>query len=570
MAEFETHLSTRTMAEDTELLGRLQGALAHRYRIVRELGRGGTATVYLAEEPRHSRYIALKVLHPRLAATLGSQRFLREIKTTANLSHPHILPLFDSGEADGLLFYVMPYLDGESLRHRLKRERQLSLDDALTITAEVADALGFAHAHGVIHRDVKPENILVEAGHAVVSDFGIAKAILEAGGEALTNTGLAVGTPQYMSPEQAAGTSDLDARSDIYSLGCVAYEMLAGDPPFANTIPQAILARKAVESPSPLRYIRDTLPPHVEQAIARALARVPADRFRSMQQFSDALLHPGGFSKRAKPSGTDATRIDGPEPVPPLVLKPLLDELDAFGLSHPGNVQKVNQDHFLICSVARDMAVHQTTLPNSTRLPRRGERQLWMAIVADGTGRGGWGEEASRSTIEVLAQYMVHSMRSYHADSEAEERRYMKGLREALQQSQAYVAQQARETPSARGMGSSLIAWMGHWPRAYVLQVGQCHCFLLRGSELTRLSKEYSSGEDANDPLVYKADEVWGDVGLLCTDGLTRHVSEERIHERLSRMVSARQLCEDLLEDALAGGGTENITLVIARARLSS
>jgi len=272
-----------------DILERLKAALADRYAIEREIGAGGMATVYLAEDLKHHRKVAVKVLQPDLAVAIGAVRFLREIEIAATLTHPHILPLHDSGEADGFLFYVMPYIEGETLRGRIRRERQLGLEDALQITREVADGLSYAHGRGVVHRDIKPENILLASGHAVVADFGIARAITQAGRERLTETGLSVGTPAYMSPEQAMGEQDVDARSDIYSLGCVAYEMLAGDPPFAGTNPQAILARKTLESPPPLRTARDTVPEVVEQAILKALAKVPADRFATAQLFRDAL-----------------------------------------------------------------------------------------------------------------------------------------------------------------------------------------------------------------------------------------------------------------------------------------
>ena len=285
----------------TDQLDRLKTALADRYAIEREIGRGGMATVYLAEDLKHHRPVAVKVLHPDLAVAIGAARFLREIEIAAKLTHPHILPLHDSGEADGFLYYVMPYIEGETLRGRLRREGQLSLDDALQITREVADGLAHAHSLGVVHRDIKPENVLLASGHAVVADFGIARAITEAGGERLTETGLSLGTPAYKSPEQAMGKQDIDARSDIYSLGCVAYEMLAGDPPFAGTNPQAILARKTLESPPPLRTVRDTVPESVEQPILKALAKVPADRFATAAQLRDALAF-------TPPSGTVVVR----------------------------------------------------------------------------------------------------------------------------------------------------------------------------------------------------------------------------------------------------------------------
>ncbi|MGH7710781.1 MAG: serine/threonine-protein kinase, partial [Gemmatimonadaceae bacterium] len=222
---------------------RLSAALAGRYTIERELGAGGMATVYLAHDVRHDRQVAIKVLHEDLGATLGSDRFLAEIRTTAKLQHPHILPLLDSGEAAGLLFYVMPYVAGESLRDRLTREKQLPIEDAIRAASEVADALGAAHAHGIIHRDIKPENILLQRGHALVADFGIALAVQHAGGARLTQTGLSLGTPQYMAPEQAMGDKSVDHRADIYALGAVTYEMLVGDPPFTGSTVQAIVAK---------------------------------------------------------------------------------------------------------------------------------------------------------------------------------------------------------------------------------------------------------------------------------------------------------------------------------------
>ena len=275
------------------LLDRLQVALAERYRLEREIGRGGMATVFLAEDLKHRRPVALKVLSPDLAANLGTDRFLREIEIAARLAHPHILSLHDSGEADGLLYYVMPYVNGESLRGRLNRERQLPLDDALRISREVADALDYAHGHDVVHRDIKPENILFQAGHAVVSDFGIARAIRVAGVRRVTGSGIAVGTPGYMSPEQAGGGEQLDGRSDLYSLACVLYEMLAGDPPFTGWSAHAILARQAIEPVPRLRAVRDTVPAWLEQAVLTALAKTPADRFATAGDFIAALAQHG-------------------------------------------------------------------------------------------------------------------------------------------------------------------------------------------------------------------------------------------------------------------------------------
>ncbi len=276
-----------------EMTTRLADALADRYRIERELGQGGMATVYLAHDMRHDRKVALKVLRPELSAILGAERFLAEIKTTANLQHPHILSLFDSGEAAGLVFYVMPYVEGESLRDRLNRERQLPVDEAVRIAREVADALDYAHHQGVIHRDIKPENILLHGGHAQVADFGIALAASRSdSGSRMTETGMSLGTPHYMSPEQAMGEREITAKSDVYALGCVLYEMLAGEPPFTGPSAQAIIARVMTEEPRSLTLQRKTIPPHVEAAVVTALAKLPADRFASAAAFGEALAHP--------------------------------------------------------------------------------------------------------------------------------------------------------------------------------------------------------------------------------------------------------------------------------------
>jgi eukaryotic-like serine/threonine-protein kinase len=247
------------------------------------------ATVYLAHDRKHDRPVAVKVLRPELAASLGPARFLQEIKFAAGLAHPHILPLHDSGDADGFLYYVMPFVEGESLRDRLTQQQQLPLEEALQIARAIADALAYAHSHDVVHRDIKPENILFAAGHAVLSDFGIARAITAAGGERLTETGIALGTPAYMSPEQASGNTQLDARTDVYSLGCVLYEMLAGEPPFTGPTAQAILAKRLMEPPLELWRVREAVPHAVSQAVRRALARIPADRFATATQFAEAL-----------------------------------------------------------------------------------------------------------------------------------------------------------------------------------------------------------------------------------------------------------------------------------------
>jgi len=278
------------MADQSE---RVRASLAGRYAIERELGAGGMATVYLARDLKHDRLVALKVLRPELAAILGGERFLKEIRLTANLQHPHILGLHDSGDADGLIYYVMPYVEGESLRQRLVREHQLPIEDAIRIATAVAGALDYAHRHGVIHRDIKPENILLHDGSAMVADFGIALAASRSdGGSRLTETGMSVGTPQYMSPEQAMGEREITAKSDVYALGCVVYEMLSGEPPFTGPTAQAIVARVMTEQPRGLTLQRHSIPPHVEAAVNQALEKLPADRFASAAQFAEALTHP--------------------------------------------------------------------------------------------------------------------------------------------------------------------------------------------------------------------------------------------------------------------------------------
>ena len=272
-----------------DVLERLKAALADRYRIERELGSGGMATVYLAEDVRHERQVAIKVLRPELAASLGADRFLREIKITANLNHPHILPLLDSGEADSFLYYVMPYVEGESLRDRLDREKQLPINEALKIASEVADALGFAHEHNVIHRDIKPENILLEAKHAVVADFGVARAIVEAEQTQLTETGIAVGTPAYLSPEQSAGEREIDGRSDIYAVGCVLYEMLTGEPPFTGPTAENIVHKHLTAEPRPVTDGRPHVPGDVVATVAKSLEKAPADRYQTAEELEEAL-----------------------------------------------------------------------------------------------------------------------------------------------------------------------------------------------------------------------------------------------------------------------------------------
>jgi serine/threonine-protein kinase len=272
-----------------DVLGRLIEALAERYTINRELGSGGMATVYLAEDLKHARKVAVKVLRPELVAILGNERFLQEIQLTANLQHPNILALYDSGQADTFLYYVMPYVEGETLRDKLEREKQLDVKETIEIGKSVASALHYAHQHGVVHRDIKPENILLQSGQALVADFGIALAVSQAGGTRLTETGMSLGTPHYMSPEQAAGDRELDARSDVYSLAAMIYELLVGEPPHVGNSVQAIIGKILWEQPLPVSQTRTLVPTHVDQALLKALAKSPADRFATAEQFAAAL-----------------------------------------------------------------------------------------------------------------------------------------------------------------------------------------------------------------------------------------------------------------------------------------
>ncbi len=272
---------------------RLASALSDRYRIERELGQGGMATVYLALDLKHDRDVAIKVLKPELAAVLGAERFVTEIKTTAALQHPNILPLFDSGSADGFLYYVMPYVEGETLRGKLDRETQLGVDESVKLVSEVADALDYAHRHGVVHRDIKPENILIHDGRPMVADFGIALAVSAAAGGRITETGFSLGTPYYMSPEQATAEKHITNRSDIYSLGAVLYEMLTGEPPHTGSSAQQILMKIVTEYAAPVTRTRKSVPAHIAAALGEALERVPADRFATAKAFAEALANPG-------------------------------------------------------------------------------------------------------------------------------------------------------------------------------------------------------------------------------------------------------------------------------------
>jgi eukaryotic-like serine/threonine-protein kinase len=321
------------------MISSLRAALQDRYTIEREIGRGGMATVYLTRDVRHNRHVALKVLNPELGAVLGVERFLAEIEVTANLQHPNLLPLFDSGEANGLLFYVMPFVPGESLRARLDREKQLPVDEAVRITTAIAGALDYAHRHKVIHRDLKPENILMQEGQPLIADFGIALAVSNAGGERITQTGLSLGTPQYMSPEQATGDRVVDGRTDIYSLGAMAYEMLVGDPPHHASTSQAIIAKVLTERPTSVRSARPSVPPHVDAAIGRALEKLAADRFATAKEFGEALEGRGSpvTTTSYAPQREPPARASRLREIAPWSLVAVLGALLAWALFRPGD-----------------------------------------------------------------------------------------------------------------------------------------------------------------------------------------------------------------------------------------
>jgi tRNA A-37 threonylcarbamoyl transferase component Bud32 len=374
----------------TDPVARLSTALSGRYTVERDVGAGGMATVYVAHDVRHDRRVALKVLRPELAAVLGAERFLAEIKTTAHLQHPHILSLFDSGEADGLVFYVMPFVEGESLRDRLQREHQMPIEDALRIAREVGDALHYAHGHGVIHRDIKPENILLQGGHALVADFGIALAAAKTGSSRMTETGMSLGTPTYMSPEQAMGERSLDARTDVYALGCVLYEMLTGDAPFTGSTAQAIVAKVLTEKPAPIIPRRSRVEPHIEDAVLTALEKLPADRFATAAEFiaaiqTDAPASPAVTRARSRSRPRAGGRL-------PLFYRPLV----AVGL-------------FSLVAAAGGWLVGRGTSAPNVAPPSR------LAIVEPG---GSFAFNGVARTIDISAdgQTVVYTARHPHGE----------------------------------------------------------------------------------------------------------------------------------------------------------
>jgi serine/threonine-protein kinase len=314
------------------------------------------SAVYLAEDRKHQRKVALKILRPEIAMTVGKDRFLREIGIAARLSHPHILPVYDSGEAEGLLYYVMPHVEGESLRDRLEHEERLNVDEALQIAREVASALSYAHRHHVVHRDIKPANILLSGGHAVVTDFGVARAIGGARAESITEPGIAVGTPTYMSPEQASGELALDGRSDIYGLGCVLFEMLVGEPPYTGPTTRAVIAKCFAEPVPSARLRRNSVPQHVDAALLRALAKTPVERFDTAEVFAQALVAPALATAPTAPAS--------------IAVLPFINLSTDPDRDHRGDHQRSGPAHGIECGGAHVLLRLQGALPH----PRRGRR----------------------------------------------------------------------------------------------------------------------------------------------------------------------------------------------------
>ena len=386
---------------------RLNTALADRYVIERTLGAGGMATIYLANDLKHHRQVAIKVLKPELAAALGPDRFLREIQVAAQLTHPHIVPLHDSGDADGLLFYVMPYLAGESLRERLRHQGQLAVENALRLTGEIAAALDYAHRNGVGHRDIKPENILLHDGSALVADFGVALAVDRAGWEQLTQTGLLIGTPAYMSPEQACGDRVLDGRSDIYSLGCVLYEMLTGEPPHTGATAQAVIARRLADPVPSVRRLRDGVPDTVALALERALMKAPVDRFASVSEFAHALLRPSPAPDRQSIAVLPFANMSA-DPENEYFSDGITDDLIAQVAKIGGlkvisrtSVMRYKQTHKTLRQIGEELGV-ATILEGSVR--RAGNRVRVVAQLIDArSDEHLWAETYDRELTDVFA-----------------------------------------------------------------------------------------------------------------------------------------------------------------------
>ncbi len=551
-----------------DLEQRLQQLLGAGYRIVDELTPGGMSRVFAAEELELGRQIVIKVLPPDLAAEINIDRFRREIQTAARLQHPHLVPLLFAGSRDGLLYYTMPRIEGESLRARLKRCGQLPIAESVRFLRDVADALEYAHSHGIVHRDVKPDNILISGHHAFVTDFGVAKALSIATDEPiLTLTGLAIGTPAYMSPEQACGDPAIDTRTDIYSLGILGYEMIAGAPPFTGQSAQQILAAQITKAPTPLAARRPELSNALANLVMRCLEKDPRRRFQTAEEVREQLELAATFSPQkelVRPASNSpyvARRIDKNR-------KPRDEEIDVYGISHRGLVRANNDDHFLIGSLRKRVNVRLSSLAELSQIPLGEERIASFIMMADGLGAGAKAEQASRLALEVATRYVAESARCYVRVVE-EEMDLGHALEEAARACHEAIQERAAAAPSTT-MASSLTLFIAVWPWVYLLHTGTSRYYQFRDGKLIQCSVDQelmqpSASGFATPPLVTRLPNSWNTLHLLCTDGLTKHVSDERITERLVTMQSARQVCEDLLQDALDNGGTDNVTIAVGR-----
>jgi serine/threonine protein kinase len=578
-----------------DLTERLQQMLGQGYRITDELGAGAMSRVFVAQDVELGRDVVVKVLPPELAAGLNIDRFRREIQMAARLQHPHIIPLLSAGSRDGLLYYTMPRIEGESLRSRIARSGQLATGETVRFLRDVADALEHAHAHGVVHRDIKPDNILISGHHAFVTDFGVAKALSVATGELhLTSAGIAIGTPAYMSPEQASADPEMDHRTDIYSLGVLGYEMLSGCPPFSGATQQQILAAQVTSSPAPLSSRRVNAPAALADLIMRCLRKDPADRFQSAEDVREQLELTRTLI--AEPAlATAGVHIGVPQVKLRLEKnrKPRDDELDVYGLTHRGMVRAENQDHFMVGSLRSRLNVRQSSLVELSQIPLAEERVAFFAMVADGAGEGFKGEQASRLALEVVTRYIAEGARCYHRVVE-EDIDLGQALEEGVKRCHQAIQERAAVDPTAAGMATTVTLFIGVWPWIYLAQAGNSRYYQYRDGILSQISRDQTVAPESADqglmprdlphmsaqtnilsnaiggqqaaPVVTRIRNSWWYIHLLCSDGLTRHVSDERIAKRLGSMHSARQVCEDLLQDALDAGGTDNITIVVGRA----
>lgn len=576
------------MAQLTE---RLQQALGGAYRIGDELGTGGMSRVFVAEETELGRGIVVKVLPPELTAEVNVDRFRREIQWAARLQHPHIVPLLVAGSREGLLYYTMPRITGESLRARLQRCGKLPIPEIVRLMREVADALEYAHEQNIIHRDIKPDNILVSGHHALVTDFGVAKALsLATGEQTLTSQGIAIGTPAYMSPEQVSADPAIDHRTDIYALGIVGYEMLVGSPPFLGETIQETLAAHITKRPPPMDSRRGDIPEALANLILRCLRKNPSDRFQTAAEVREELERPGVLGDVSRQNGNEPSQRAGP--ARPKDRKPRDDELDVYGITHRGLVLTENHDHFLIGSLRKRFNVRQSSLSDFSHIPLAEERVASFLMVAEGFGSGLRGEKASRMALEVASRYVVESTGCYIRTVE-DEMDLGQALEEAARKCHRAIQERAATDPSISTMVSTLTLWIGVWPWFYVLHAGDSRYYQYRDGKLSQLTRDLtgtlhgvgdlpmptdpagkpllthvlstSMGGPYPAPVVTRVPSRWGDIHVLCTDGLTKHVSNERIAERLASIESARQVCEDLLQDALDAGGTDNVTIIVAR-----